>query len=87
MDDLTNLSQQENSLKCQICDKEFQSNNGLKNHFNIVHKLMKEHQSNICRSVYKLQRQLNLHVKIAHENKKYHICDSCKKKHFLPHNT
>ena len=36
--------QQQKSFKCEICDKEFKSNNGLKNHFNIVHKLIKEHQ-------------------------------------------
>ena len=60
-------------LKCEICDKDFKSNNGLKNHFNIVHKLMKEHQCNICQKVFKLQTQLNSHVKIVHENKKYHV--------------
>ena len=40
--------QQQNPLKCEICDKEFKSNSGLKNHFNLVHKLMKENQCKIC---------------------------------------
>ena len=64
--------QEKNSLKCEICDKEFKSNTGLKNHFNIVHKLMKEHQCNVCEKKFKLHRQIDSHVKIAHENKKYH---------------
>ena len=62
--------QQKNPLKCEICDKDFKSNSGTKNHFNLVHKLMQEHHCNICQSVFKLQRQLTSHVKIAHENKK-----------------
>ena len=69
--------QQQNHLKCEICDKEFRSNNGLKNHLNVFHKLMDEHQCNICQSVFKLQSQLNSHVKIIHENKKYCKCDFC----------
>ena len=57
------------SLKCEICDKEFKTNNGLKNHFNLVHKLMKEHQCNICQKVVGFQCQLISHVKTtAHEN-------------------
>ena len=71
MANLDDLRQQQiNTLRCEICDKEFKSNNGLKNHFNIVHKLMKEPQCNICQKVFKLQTQLTSHVKIAHENKK-----------------
>ena len=68
---MANLNQ--NPPKCEICDKEFKSNNGSKNHFNIVHMLMKEHECNICQKVFKLQTQLNSHVKIVHENKKYHV--------------
>ena len=76
---MDNSKESQISLKCEICDKEFKTNNGLKNHFNLVHKLMKEHQCNICQKVFKLQSQLTLHMKIAHENKKYHRCDSCGK--------
>ena len=71
--------QQQNPLKCEICDKEFKSNSGLKNHFNIVHKLMKENQCKICQKGFKHQSELISHGKIAHENKKYHKCDSCEK--------
>ena len=77
MADLDGLrQQQQNPLKCEVCDKEFKSNHGLKNHLNKVHKLMKEHQCNICQSIFKLQSQLTSHVKITHENKKYHKCDT-----------
>ena len=69
--------QQQNPLKCEICDKEFKSNNGLKRHFNIVHKLMKELQCNICQKVFKTQSELTKHVKNSHENHKPHKCDSC----------
>ena len=65
MADLDNSrQQQQNPLKCEICDKEFRSNNGLKSHLNLVHKSMKEHQCNICQSVFKLQRQLSSHVNL-----------------------
>ena len=47
--------QQQIPLKCEICDEEFKSNSGLRKHFNIVHKLMKEHQCNICQKVFKLK--------------------------------
>ena len=64
--DNSNKSRQQNQIlvKCEICDKEFRRNNGLKNHLNLVHKSMEEHPCNICQSVFKLQRQLNSHVKI-----------------------
>ena len=65
----SNKSRQ-NSLKCEICEKEFKSHNCLKNDYNIVHKLMKENQCNICQRVFKLQSKLTSHVEIAHENKK-----------------
>ena len=80
MDNL-NKSRQQNqiSLICEICDKEFKNKNSLKIHFNIVHNFVKKHQCNICQKVFKLRIQLNLHVKIAHENKKCYKCDSCKK--------
>ena len=68
----------QNPLQCES-GKEFKSNRDLKNHFNVAHKLMKEHECNICQKVFKLQSQLTLHMKIAHENKKYHRCDSCGK--------
>ena len=63
-------------LKCEICDKEFKNNNGLRSHFNIVHNLVEEQQCNICQKVYKFQSQLTLHVKIFHENKNIHKCNS-----------
>ena len=72
--------QEQNLLICEICDKEFKSNNGLKYHFNTFHKLMKEHQCNICQQKFKLQSQLTSHVKITHENqKKEHECEICEK--------
>ena len=42
MHDLKKLRQIKNPLKCEICDKEFKTNNGLKNHFNRIHNLEKD---------------------------------------------
>ena len=67
------------TFKCEICDKEFKNNNGLKKHFNVVHNFVKEHQCNICQKVYKIQSQLTIHVKISHDIKKHHECDLCEK--------
>ena len=60
MDALNSISNKKNQipLKCEICDTEFKNNNGLRRHFNIVHKLLKEHQCNICQNAFKLQCQL-----------------------------
>ena len=84
MDDLKEVRQKaiignEHVYKCEICDKEFKKNNGLKRHVKVVHNFVKEHQCNICQKVFMLQTQLNSHVKIVHENKKYHKCKSCEK--------
>ena len=78
---MANLNKtRQNLLKCEICDKEFKSSKGLKNHIDIVHKLMEEHhQCNTCQKVFKLQSQLTSHVKTVHEKKKYHKCGN----HFL----
>ena len=38
--------QQKKALYCEICEKEFKSNNGLENHFNIVYKLMEANKWN-----------------------------------------
>ena len=65
MADLNKLrEQQQNPLKCEICDREFKSNNTLKKHFNIVHRLIKEHQCNICQNVFTFLSQLTSHMKI-----------------------
>ena len=82
MGDLNNSGQQiQVLLKCEICDKEYKSKQGLGNHFKNVHNfnLIKEHQCNICQSGFDFQSQLTLHMKIAHGNKKHHKCDSCGK--------
>ena len=68
-----------NKYKCEICEKEFKKNDGLKTHINIVHLNLKEPRCYICQKVFKIQSELNLHEKISHENKKYHKCDSCGK--------
>ena len=69
-------------LKCEICDKEYKSKQGLGNHFKNVHNfnLIKEHQCNICQSGFDFQSQLTLHMKIAHGKENHPKCDSCGKK-------
>ena len=79
MSDLKTLGQNKISLKCEICDKEFKNNNGLRRHFNIVHNCVKEHQCNVCQKVFKIHSELSLHLKNVHERKKQHKCDSCGK--------
>ena len=81
MDDL-NKSRRQNQIpfKCEICDKEFKSNNSLIYHFNSTHKMMGEHKCNICQNAFNLQSQLTSHVKNSHGNKmRWHNCDLCGK--------
>ena len=82
MSDLKKLGQSQIPLKCEICDKEFKNNIGLKQHVNKVHNFKEEYQCNICQKVFKIQSNLASHVKAAHENKKLHKCDSCEKPFF-----
>ena len=42
------LDERSNIHKCEICDKEFKNNDGLKKHINVVHNFEKEHQCVIC---------------------------------------
>ena len=44
-----------NSLKCEICDKEFKSKNSLNNHVNNAHNPKEVHQCNICQNVFNIQ--------------------------------
>ena len=79
MNNLKKLRQNQISLKCEICDKEFKSKNSLKNHFNITHNLEKKYECNICQKDFNVQTALTSHVKIVHGNKKHQKCDSCDK--------
>ena len=65
--------------QCEICDKEFKTNIGLKSHFNNIHNLEKEYQCNICQKVFNDKSQFTCHMKSVHENKKCHKCESCGK--------
>ena len=88
MEVLNNSGQQiQVPLKCEICDEEYKSKQGLISHVNRVHKfsLIKEYQCNICQSRFDSQRQLTLHTKISHENKKHHKCNSCGKSFSYDH--
>ena len=58
MSDLKKLEENQIPLKCEICDKEFKSNNGLKYHFNITHNLEKGHQCDICQKVFNIESQV-----------------------------
>ena len=80
MNNLKKLWQHQIQLKCEICDKEFKTKNGLKNHFNITHDLQKEHLCNICQKAFNILNQLTTHMKVVHsKNKAYHKCESCGK--------
>ena len=52
------LKEKDKIRKCEICYKEFKDNNRLMQHFNIVHNFVKQHQCNICSSVFKIHSQL-----------------------------
>ena len=43
-------------IKDEICEKIMKNNNGLRQHFKIIHNFVKghEHQCNICQKVFKL---------------------------------
>ena len=67
--------------KCEICDKEFKSKQGLRRHFHSIHNEQKgKNKCNICEKTFLLQWQLSTHMKRMHENKKHHKCSSCGKR-------
>ena len=52
MNNLNELKQNANvhneqDYKCEICDKEFENNDGLKKHVKVVHNFVDENQCNI----------------------------------------
>ena len=77
MSELKKLGQNQiSSLKCEICEKEFKKNNGLKYHVHKIHNLEKVHQCNIiCQKFFDIENNLTSHIKIVHEKKKLHTCD------------
>ena len=79
MDNTMKSKQNPIPCKCEICDKEFKTVNGLKSHFNITHNLEKILQCNICQKVFNTQSQLTLHTKCVHKDKKNHKCHACGK--------
>ena len=50
--------------KCEICDKEFKSRNGVHAHFYSIHDEQKGNKCNICEKTFLLRGQLFLHMKI-----------------------
>ena len=74
-------SKQKNEImkNCEICNKEFKTKSGLRQHISIIHGEQKENKCNICLKIFHLQSKLTSHMKSVHENKKNHKCDSCEK--------
>ena len=54
--------------KCEICEKVFKNNNGLRQHFKIVHNFVKghEYQCNICQDEFNDTTSLENHALNAH---------------------
>ena len=77
---LNNLNVEQNSInKCDICDKEFQTNNVLKKHLNGIHARMDEiHKCVICNKSFNTELAVTLHNK-THERTKNNKCDLCDK--------
>ena len=67
MDNTKKSKQNPITQKCEICDKEFKADKGLKYHFNITHNLEKILRCNICQKNFKNQGELVLHSKKFHE--------------------
>ena len=62
MDNLKKSKQNPIPCKCEICDKEFKTDKGLKYHFNITHKSEKILQCNICQKIFNTQSKLIVHT-------------------------
>ena len=71
MNNLEKPTEDQIPFKCEICDKEFKSNNGLKKHFNVVHNLEGEHQCNICQKFFNIKSQLNWLLYFRTRTQKY----------------
>ena len=79
MNNLNELKQNANvhneqDYKCEICDKEFENNDGLKKHVKVVHNFVDENQCNICQKVFKIQSQLTKHMEISHQKSDQNQC-------------
>ena len=66
--------------KCEICDKEYKTRNGLRLHFVKFHDEQKgQQQCNVCNIKFSCQSKLNSHMKSVHEDKNHHKCNECGK--------
>ena len=65
--------------KCNICDQEYKTKNGLGSHIDRTHNQQKVYQCNICNKSFPIQKKLDLHMKSVHEKKKNHKCNLCGK--------
>ena len=71
--------------KCQLCEKDFSSNEILKSHWKVIHENQKN-KCEICGKFFKgSAKQVTLHMRDIHEREKKYRCDICEKKFlFMP---
>ena len=71
MDD-SKKSRRQNQIpfKCEICFKEFRSNNGLHYHFNSAHGKKNDHKCDPCGKTFSTVQSLNMHINAVHNGLK-----------------
>ena len=63
------------SIKCDLCEKVFHSESGLKNHKLVTHE-GKRFECNICEEIFMSDRTLKKHIRIVHDGILYQ-CEQC----------
>ena len=70
----------ENDLKCEICEKTFQSNERKRKHFGTTHGETNIFTCNVCNRIFGTKNGLTFHLKNYHqEAPRKFKCDSCGK--------
>ena len=68
----------EKKFKCEICEKNFASNNSKSKHLTIVHGEEKKLICNVCTLAFGVKKELTVHVKNNHK-RGHHPCKKCGK--------
>ena len=72
-----NRSKSEFENRCQICEKGFRTEQGVKLHMNRIHEGVIK--CNTCRKTFKNESEMKLHMSRVHEHERETKCESCEK--------
>ncbi|XP_055598427.1 zinc finger protein 561-like [Uranotaenia lowii] len=66
------------AFQCELCDKNYYTNNKLQTHIKVTHNKIRDFQCEICSKTFAMKKTLNAHLQ-SHVQDRSHVCSVCKK--------